>query len=316
MAPARIDQLAKACSVVGSRRRLLGGGISGAAAALGARLSLARAQDCDCGPGFVCADGVCRPIRCPRSTEPCRDDPNFCCRICQNCQPQDLCWHGECFGPVFENRATCVVGEVNGYITRDVMAASADGRLALVARTITERAAGGDSEEGRVHLILAVTEDRTPQLQIDAVVTRAHGITLTAEYGPAFAGVRTLTVQSAPGKDPVIDIDKRGADATPAVSVDPTFAAAAGELETALSGDLRTCFAGGSEASPVAGSPVPDGQATCQTCFDVCGEELVACIAQGGPAVLSDPAGGVDAVVACTAAWERCVNSCGGSPNC
>jgi hypothetical protein len=307
MDASRLDVIARTIARPGSRRRLFGGGIGGAAAALGARLGVARAQECDCRPGFECSTGVCRPIRCPRlGWTPCPDDPDRCCNPCENCQPQDLCLFGECFGPVFENRATCVVGEENGYVTRDVMAASADGRLTLVARTITERAAAAAGEEGRVHLTLAVTEGRTPQLQIDAVASHDHGITLTAEYGPAFAGVRTLTFQSEPGKEPVIDIDKRGADATPALHVDPTFAAAGG-LETALSGDLEACFAA---ASPVAGSPVPDGQATSQTCFDVCGEELVACIAQGGPAVLSDPAGSIDAIVACTAAWDQCVTSC------
>jgi hypothetical protein len=205
-----------------------------------------------------------------------------------------------------------VVGEENGYVTRDVMAASADGRLTLVARTITERAEASYGEEGRVRLTLAVTEGRTPQLQIDAVASRAHGITLTAEYGPAFAGVRTLIFQSEPDKEPVIDIDKRGAGRTPALDVDPAFAAAAGELETALAGDLRACFAGGAAASPVAGSPVPEGQATGPTCFDVCGEELDGCIAQGGATCLTNPTtlACTDLVVRCTAAWDQCVTSC------
>jgi hypothetical protein len=308
-----LDAIARTLARPGSRRRLFCGGISGAAAAFSARLGLARAQDCDCGPGFECSNGVCQLISCPASFEPCPEAPEFCCQIpdpCENCQPQDICLSTGCLGPIFEDRATCVAGEENGYVTRDVLAASAGGRLALVARTITERAVAGDGEEGRVRLTLAVNEGRTPQLQIDAVASRAHGITLTAEYGPAFAGVRTLTFQSELGKDPVIDIDKRGADATPDLYVDPDFATAAGELEQALSGDLNACFAAGAEASPVAGSPVADGQATSQTCFDVCLIEFDACVAQGGLAFLSDPAGGIDAIVACTAAWDQCVTSC------
>jgi hypothetical protein len=312
MDASRFDAIARTLVRPGSRRRLLGGSMGGAAAALGARLGLARAQDCDCGPGFECSNGVCQLIPCSAFFEPCPGASETCCPIpdpCENCQPQDICLSTGCFGPIFEDRATCVVGEENGYVTRDVMAASADGRLKLVARTITERAEAGNDEEGRVHLILAVTEDRTPQVQIDAVASRAHGITLTAEYGPAFAGVRTLTFQSEPGKDPVIDIDKRGADATPALYVDPAFAAAAGELETALSGDLKGCFAGAA-ASPVAGSPVPDGQVTSPTCFDLCLDEFDACVAKGGTAFFSDLAGGIDAIVACTAAWDQCVTSC------
>ena len=313
MDASRLDAIARTLARPGSRRRLFRGGIGGAAATLGARLGLVRAQDCDCGPGFECSTGVCQLIPCSALFEPCPEAPESCCPIpdpCENCQPQDICLSTGCLGPIFEDRATCVAGEENGYVTRDVLAASADGRLALVARTITERAAAGYGEESRVRLTLAVTEGRTPQLQIDAVASRAHGITLTAEYGPAFAGVRTLTFQSEPGKDPVIDIDKRGAGATPALSVDPAFAAAAGDLETALSGDLSACFAGSTAASPVAGSPVPDGQATSQTCFDVCLDEFDACVAQGGPAFLSDPAAGIDAIVACTAAWDQCVTSC------
>jgi hypothetical protein len=312
MDASRFDAIARALARPGSRRRLLGGGMGGAVAALGTRFGVARGQDCDCGPGFECSNGVCQLIPCSALFEPCPETPETCCPIpdpCENCQPQDICLSTGCFGPIFEDRATCVVGEENGYMTRDVMAASADGRLKLVARTITERAEAGYGEESRVRLTLAVNEGRTSQVQIDAVASRAHGITLTAEYGPAFAGVRTLTFQSEPGKDPVIDIDKRGADGTPVLYVDPAFAAAAGELETALSGDLKACFAGAA-ASPVASSPVPDGQATRPTCFDVCAEELDGCIAQGGPAFLADPAGGVDAIVACTAAWDQCVTSC------
>jgi hypothetical protein len=314
-----LDVIARTIARPGSRRRLLGGGIGGATAALGARLGLARSQDCNCGPGFECSNGVCQLLSCPPNFEPCFEDPAACCVIpdpCDACQVHEICVGGGCLGPIFEDRATCVTGSANGVVTRDVVVASTDGRLALAARAITERAEAGSGEEGRVHFTLAVNEGRTPQVQIDAVASLDHGITLTAVYGPAFAGVRTLTFQSEPGKDSVLDVDNRGAEETPALYVDPAFAAAAGELETALSGDLSACFAAGAGATPVSGSPVPDGQATCQTCFDVCLEEFDTCIAQGGPAFLSDPAGGIDAVIACTAAWERCVNSCPGGTSC
>jgi len=75
----RLDAIARTLAGPGSRRRLLSGGLSGAVAALGARLGLARAQDCDCGPGFECSTGVCRPISCPPFFEPCLDAPDSCC---------------------------------------------------------------------------------------------------------------------------------------------------------------------------------------------------------------------------------------------
>ena len=102
MDPERFDQLTTALHAVGSRRRLLGGGIAGAVAALGARLGLARAQTCDCPPGFDCIDGLCDPIgsiHCAPPLFPCDDDPGTCCFFpipdpCENCQAHEICIPG------------------------------------------------------------------------------------------------------------------------------------------------------------------------------------------------------------------------------
>lgn len=272
----------------------------------------------NCGPGFECFSGACLLGTCPFPLEPCPGAPELCCLIedvCATCRPDEICTGTECIGFIFEDRATCVVNSTNGFVTRDVGTASADGRLSLVARTTTEREAVRYGGEGRVRLTLAVSEGRTPQVRIDAVASRDHGVTLTTEYGPAFAGVRNLTVRSETGKAPAIDIDNRGAGATPALAVDPTFAAAAGDLNTALSVDLGACFAGG-EASPVPGSPVPNGETTCQTCQDACGDALGTCFPPAGAACLADPSACVTAIVACTDAYWQCADSCAGGGSC
>lgn len=275
----------------------------------------------DCGAGFACANGACVLPPCPFPLAPCPGAPELCCPIedvCATCEVHEICTGTECIGFVFEDRATCAVGDANGFVTRDVGAGSADGRLALVARVTTERsgAATGDEAGGRVRLTLAVGEGRTPQLRIDAVASRDRAVTLAAEYGPAFAGVRNLAVRGGAGADPTIAIDNRGAGATPVLSVDPAFAAAAGDLDATLAGDLGACFAGGPEASPVAASPVPGGEAACDTCQDGCGEALAVCFPPAGAACLSDPTACIGAIVACTDAYWGCVDACPGAGGC
>jgi hypothetical protein len=271
-----------------------------------------------CDPGFECANGSCFPEPCPAHLEAC---PEGCCPPlsgCDLCQPEgEICIADQCFPIIVsEDQATCATADRDGVITRVVAAASSDGDLTLGARATAQRNGAVYGGDARVHLSLAVSEGPTSQVRIEAVSARDRGLILVAEYGPAFAGVRTLTARSEPGEDPALDADNRGAGVTPALTVDPAFAAAAADLDTALSGDLGACFAADAEASPVAGTPVSDGEGACATCQDACGAALAACFPPAGAACLSDPSACVAAIVACTDAYWDCVDGCPGGGGC